>query len=79
MTLRKKERNSFSVHDELVFDVAKDEIQNILPFIKKRMEEVLELSVPLKVSLALGENWCELTEQNIKDLKHPKECINPLS
>ncbi len=48
------------VHDELVFEVPEDELQKALPMIQNEMETVMELSVPLKVSIHSGENWAEV-------------------
>lgn len=47
------------VHDELVFEVPEPEVQKTLPMIQKEMETVMELAVPLKVSISLGKNWAE--------------------
>ncbi|MDI7259949.1 MAG: DNA polymerase I [Thermodesulfobacteriota bacterium] len=49
------------VHDELVFEVPEEEIQKALPMIQNEMEMVMvmELSVPLKVSIHSGKNWAE--------------------
>jgi DNA polymerase-1 len=48
------------VHDELVFEVPEEETQKALPMIQKEMEEVMELSVPLRVSIQSGKNWAEV-------------------
>jgi DNA polymerase-1 len=47
------------VHDELLFEVPEDEVDIITPVIKKEMEEVHELEVPLKVDIHSGRNWDE--------------------
>jgi DNA polymerase-1 len=47
------------VHDELVFEVPEEEIEKALPMIQNEMERVMELSVPLKVSIHSGKNWAE--------------------
>jgi DNA polymerase-1 len=47
------------VHDELVFEVPGDELQRSGPMIQREMEAVMELSVPLKVSVHSGSNWAE--------------------
>lgn len=47
------------VHDELVFEAPEDEIEIMLPLIKKEMEEVYRLDVPLKVDAGYGRNWDE--------------------
>ncbi len=48
------------VHDELVFEVPQEELEKALPMIQNEMENVMELSVPLKVSIHSGENWAEV-------------------
>jgi len=47
------------VHDELLFEVPEDEVDIITPVVKKEMEEVHELKVPLKVDIHSGRNWDE--------------------
>ncbi|MFA5154830.1 MAG: DNA polymerase I [Patescibacteria group bacterium] len=48
------------VHDELIFEIRKDVINKYIPPIKKIMEGVLELKVPIIVDSASGDNWGEL-------------------
>ncbi|NOX66116.1 MAG: DNA polymerase I [Chlorobi bacterium] len=47
------------VHDELVFDVHKNELETVKPIIKKSMEEALPLSIPISVDMGTGNNWLE--------------------
>jgi DNA polymerase-1 len=47
------------VHDELVFDAHKDELEAIKPIIKHEMENAFKMSVPLDVEMGIGENWLE--------------------
>jgi DNA polymerase-1 len=47
------------VHDELVFDVYKKELEIIKPIIKHEMENAYKLVVPLDVEVGIGENWLE--------------------
>jgi DNA polymerase-1 len=47
------------VHDELVFDAHKDEIEIIKPLIIEAMESAVQLVVPLDVEVGVGENWLE--------------------
>ncbi len=47
------------VHDELVFEVPEVEMEKTLPIIQKEMETVMELAVPLRVSIHSGKNWAE--------------------
>jgi DNA polymerase-1 len=48
------------VHDELVFEVPEEELQKTIPLIQDEMESVMNLSVPLKVSIHSGKNWAEV-------------------
>jgi DNA polymerase-1 len=48
------------VHDELVFEIPEEELQKAISMIQNEMETVMELSVPLKVSLHSGKNWAEV-------------------
>jgi DNA polymerase-1 len=52
-------RMIMQVHDELVFEAPEDELQQALSLIRSEMETVMNLSVPLKVSLCSGKNWAE--------------------
>ena len=47
------------VHDELVFEVPPAEKKELLALVKKEMEEVIKLKVPLKVDISSGRNWDE--------------------
>jgi len=50
------------IHDELVFEVPHDEADIMEALIKGVMENIVSLSVPLKVSLGKGHNWAEAHE-----------------
>jgi len=54
-----KTRMLLQVHDELLFEVPEEEIGMIMPIIKREMEEVYTLDVPLKVDINFGKNWGE--------------------
>lgn len=47
------------VHDELVFDVPKHEIEIVQPIIKHEMEHAYQLAVPLEVEIGMGNNWLD--------------------
>ena len=59
------EKNKFNanmilqVHDELVFEVHKDQVAPFMSFVKELMCKTLELRVPLEVDVGKGENWEE--------------------
>ncbi len=45
------------VHDELLFEVPDNEISIMEKLVKNEMENVVNLSIPLKVELSIGKNW----------------------
>jgi len=47
------------VHDELVIESPVTEKEEVMKLVKKEMEEVIKLKVPLKVEIASGANWDE--------------------
>ena len=54
-----KSRMIMQVHDELVFDAHKDELDAIKPLIEEKMQQAVDMIVPLKVDMDVGENWLE--------------------
>ena len=54
-----KSKMLLQVHDELVFDAHKEEIEIIKPIIKYEMENAFKMAVPLDVEVGLGSNWLE--------------------
>jgi DNA polymerase-1 len=48
------------IHDELVFDVCRAELEELKELVKMRMENVLKLSVPIKIDIKKGRNWLEM-------------------
>ncbi len=47
------------VHDELVFEVAEQDVERVLSAVEERMVSAAELAVPLEVDAAIGLNWDE--------------------
>lgn len=47
------------VHDELVFEVLKEDVAVVIPAIRQAMERVTQLLVPLIVAIGCGDNWDE--------------------
>ena len=47
------------IHDELLFDVPKDEVEQVKVIVKREMESAMSLGVPLEVSVGVGSNWLE--------------------
>lgn len=54
-----KSRMLLQVHDELVFDVYKPELEEVKALIEKLMREALPLKVPVEVGIGTGRNWLE--------------------
>jgi DNA polymerase-1 len=47
------------VHDELVFDALKEEVEEIKPLILEKMKTALPLDVPIEAEIGAGDNWLE--------------------
>lgn len=47
------------IHDELVFDAPRCEVEKLMEILKQEMEHVIELSVPLTIECNYGDNWLE--------------------
>ncbi|MCH9634797.1 MAG: DNA polymerase I [Chlamydiae bacterium] len=58
---KKKQQTSMllQIHDELLFEVPKDELLTLQELVKEKMENVIELKVPLTVDIKIGKNWKE--------------------
>ncbi|MCX6296379.1 MAG: DNA polymerase I, partial [Bacteroidetes bacterium] len=55
-----RSRMLLQVHDELVFDVLKEELEIVKPIIEKRMKYAIpSLIVPMEVGVGIGINWLE--------------------
>ena len=52
-------RMLLQVHDELVFDLARDEEESVVPLIVEAMQNTVPLDVPIVVDTGTGENWLE--------------------
>ena len=52
-----KSRMILQVHDELVFEVADDELEAVKEMVVYEMENAYPLLVPVKVDMGVGENW----------------------
>ncbi len=54
-----KSKMIIQVHDELVFDIYKDELEKLNKIVTETMDNVYKLKVPLTVSVSYGKNWYE--------------------
>lgn len=48
------------VHDELIFEVSREDALTLSQVVRQCMEEAVKLTVPLKVDLKAGFNWQEM-------------------
>jgi len=56
---RTKTKMILQVHDELLFDLHKDEQAELIPVIKSLMENAMKFDVPITVEAGVGKNWLE--------------------
>lgn len=54
-----KSKLILQVHDELLFDVHKSEIEAMKALVKREMENAVSLNVPIVAEVGVGENWLE--------------------
>ena len=54
-----KSRLILQVHDELLIEAAREELEEVKELLKDQMENAAHLSVPLIVDMHTGENWYE--------------------
>jgi len=59
-------RMLLQVHDELVFEVPRAELDLVVPMVRKAMESAYELKVPLIVDIKMGLNWNEMEKLSLK-------------
>jgi DNA polymerase-1 len=50
-----------SVHDELLLEVPRDEVDRLIPVLRETMEGALPLDVPLTVDIKVGRDWESMT------------------
>ena len=54
-----KSKMTLQVHDELVFDAHKDEVEIIKPIIYEQMVNAIKTRVPIEAEIGVGNNWLE--------------------
>jgi DNA polymerase-1 len=47
------------VHDELVFEVFKPELEEVKKIVLREMKNAIKLDVPVEVEIGVGKNWYE--------------------
>ncbi len=57
--MKLKSKMVLQIHDELIFDVVKEEEDILKKLVKEVMENTCELDVPLEVEVSIGTNWYE--------------------
>ena len=55
-----KSKMILQVHDELLFEVPREELEQVKGLMGETMSQAMELSVPLKVEVKVGRNWGEM-------------------
>ena len=56
-----RSRMILQVHDELVFEAPRDELEILSRIVRERMEGAMTLIVPIKVDMKVGENWYDMS------------------
>jgi DNA polymerase-1 len=54
-----KSRMLLQVHDELVFEVPREEEEKMTALVRVGMQDAMTLAVPIKVDIGTGKNWLE--------------------
>jgi DNA polymerase-1 len=62
-----KARMLLQVHDELLLEVPRDEVDRLIPVLRETMEGALPLSVPLTVDVKVGTDWESMTPVSRRD------------
>ncbi len=62
-------RMLLQIHDELVFETPADHVSDLVKLICKEMEHALPLDVPMKVEVAVGDDWLNTT--SLEELESP--------
>ena len=47
------------VHDELIFDVYRPEVDVLMNIVKSNMKNAMPLRIPVEVDMKTGQNWLE--------------------
>ncbi len=55
-----KSKMLLQIHDELLFEVPEDEVEEMKSLVSELMPGAVELRVPVKVDIKLGRNWAEM-------------------
>ena len=55
-----KSQMTLQVHDELLFDVVPEEVEELQLLVKQEMEHVAEFSIPIVAEVGVGKNWRDM-------------------
>jgi DNA polymerase-1 len=58
--LKLKSQMTLQVHDELLFDVVPEEVEELQELVKREMEHVAEFSIPIVADVGIGQNWRDI-------------------
>ena len=58
-----KAKMLMQVHDEILMEAPKEEAERVAVLLRREMEEAVELDVPLKVEVGIGDNWMDTKGQ----------------
>jgi DNA polymerase-1 len=64
-------RPLLQVHDELLLEVPRDEVDRLIPVLRTTMETALALDVPLTVDVKVGDDWEGMTVRPREDAPRP--------
>jgi DNA polymerase-1 len=62
-----KARLLLQVHDDLVLEVPREEVDAVVPILRETMESAMKLDVPLTVDVKVGDNWESMTPLTRED------------
>jgi DNA polymerase I len=57
-------RMLLQIHDELIFEVHRRQLHEVAELVRTQMESVVDLSVPLVVTIKVGANWYDVEQTN---------------
>ena len=77
-------RPLLQVHDELLLEVPRDEVDRLIPILRETMEGALPLDVPLTVDIKVGDDWESMTpltraDAILAEADEPPELEAPLA
>ena len=55
-----KAKMILQIHDELVFDLPVSELNVLTGIVKDEMENVMQLDVPIRIDMKMGQNWLDM-------------------